>query len=100
MKLLAFFLLLIVAMPASPAAQQPQTCTTKTSTADDQWERARSGVAKNSDYINSAMWALIHGYRSRARMQEAMHLLEIFFGALSKDDPAKLRPIGGLEGFF
>jgi hypothetical protein len=64
------------------------------------WEQAKNGFNKNGQYITGAMWGLIHTYSSRAKMEEAMDLLEPFVDAVAKDDPSKLRAIGGLEGFL
>ncbi|HEX6189671.1 MAG TPA: hypothetical protein VFZ40_16460 [Pyrinomonadaceae bacterium] len=92
--------LLVLAAPVVNSSQKRPPARVNSNEDNLQWETARKGIEKNGEHITSAMWALTHGYSSRARMDEAMRLLLVFLEAISKNDPEKLRPIGGLEGFF
>jgi len=101
----AILLILLFISPASTAAQRPRKPAGRASPVasgaeNAEWETLKKRFGQyGRDYLMSQMWALIHTYRSKTRLDETMNLLQVLLDAMAKNDQAKLRPVGGLTGF-
>ena len=105
-RLPAIFLVLLLISPVSSlVAQTPQAPINVSpplvsDVEKQQWETLKKRFELyGRDYIMSFMWTLIHDYRSKSQVDEALNLMQVLTESLAKDDSSGLRSIGGPEGF-
>lgn len=99
--ILAILLLFGVSTHAAPNPQKPSQRTPVNSAAEtEQWEAMKKRFALHQSHLTGSMWGLIHGYRSKAELDQAMNLFQRILDAMAKNSPSQLRSIGGVEGFL
>ena len=86
---------------AAPKSQKRLKRTTVNSRAEtEQWEEMKKRFAPHQSHLSSSLWGLIHGYRSKKELDKAMNLLQVMLDAMAKNNPSRLRRIGGVQGFM